>query len=153
MNAKRIDDARPSSNVMRCCMSSDHNVSHPASSAAATIIVINREAVALGESQFGFVCLEGERMDREQAAQHVEKRMRGKSGSPNRLPIALSAGGGWHNRLQCLFWQSDSACRGMLFGLVEPGLEVLQGLDALSNYWVIHASSPGVTFRRKQCVS
>ena len=26
--------------------------------------------------------------------------------------------------------------------LVEPGLEVLQGLDALSNYWVIHASSP-----------
>jgi hypothetical protein len=27
-------------------------------------------------------------------------------------------------------------------GLVEPGLEVLQGLDALSNYWVIHASSP-----------
>jgi hypothetical protein len=33
-------------------------------------------------------------------------------------------------------------CRGMLFGLVEPGLEVLQGLDALSNYWVIHASSP-----------
>src|SRR5580693_2520501 len=33
-------------------------------------------------------------------------------------------------------------CRGMLFGLVEPGLEVLQGLDALSNYWVIHASPP-----------
>ena len=25
---------------------------------------------------------------------------------------------------------------------VEPGLEVLQGLDALSYYWVIHASSP-----------
>lgn len=33
-------------------------------------------------------------------------------------------------------------CRGMLFGLVEPGLEVLQGLHALSNYSVIHASSP-----------
>src|SRR5258707_5422334 len=33
-------------------------------------------------------------------------------------------------------------CRGMLFGLVEPGLEVLQGLDALSNYRVIHASRP-----------
>ena len=33
-------------------------------------------------------------------------------------------------------------CRGMLLGLVEPGLEVLQGLDALSNYWLIHASSP-----------
>ena len=30
----------------------------------------------------------------------------------------------------------------MLLGLVEPGLEVLQGLDALSNYRVIHASSP-----------
>src|SRR5258705_10246585 len=33
-------------------------------------------------------------------------------------------------------------CRGMLLGLVEPGLEVLQGLDALSNYCTIHASSP-----------
>jgi hypothetical protein len=37
---------------------------------------------------------------------------------------------------------SNPFCRGMLFGLVEPRLEVLQGLDALSNYWVIHASSP-----------
>ncbi len=45
-------------------------------------------------------------------------------------------------------------CRGMLFGLVEPSLEVLQGLDALSNDWVIDASSPlWCDIPSKQCVS
>src|SRR5258708_30461880 len=29
-------------------------------------------------------------------------------------------------------------CRGMLLGLVEPGLEVLHCLDALSDYLIIH---------------